>query len=88
MPARLAPAGLELTEVAGPSGIPTEAQYLERIELKTASLYAACCQGAALLADAAPEPRAKDKPSAAGLDFDFVAPAGHVPLEPDVDLAG
>ncbi len=45
----------ELTEVAGPSRIPTEAQYLERIELKTASLYAACCQGAALLADAEPE---------------------------------
>jgi len=45
----------ELTEVAGPSAMPTEAQYLERIELKTASLYAACCQGAALLADADPE---------------------------------
>jgi heptaprenyl diphosphate synthase component 2 len=45
----------ELTEVASPSGMPTEAQYLERIELKTASLYAACCQGAALLADADPE---------------------------------
>ena len=28
---------------------------MERIELKTASLYAACCQGAALLADAEPE---------------------------------
>jgi heptaprenyl diphosphate synthase len=45
----------ELTEVAAPSAMPTEAQYLERIELKTASLYAACCQGAALLADADPE---------------------------------
>ncbi len=45
----------ELTEVAAPSTMPTEAQYLERIELKTASLYAACCQGAALLADADPE---------------------------------
>src|SRR5579859_7801557 len=45
----------ELTEVAAPGWMPTEAQYLERIELKTASLYAACCQGAALLADADPE---------------------------------
>jgi heptaprenyl diphosphate synthase len=45
----------ELTEVAAPAALPTEAQYLERIELKTASLYAACCQGAALLADADPE---------------------------------
>lgn len=45
----------ELTEVAAPGAMPTEAQYLERIELKTASLYAACCQGAALLADADPE---------------------------------
>ncbi|MBI2323349.1 MAG: polyprenyl synthetase family protein [Chloroflexi bacterium] len=45
----------ELTEVAAPSTMPTEAQYLERIELKTASLYAACCQGAALLAEADPE---------------------------------
>lgn len=45
----------ELTEVTGPRTMPTEAQYLDRIELKTASLYAACCQGAALLADAAPE---------------------------------
>src|SRR5712692_2647583 len=45
----------ELTEVASPAAIPTEAEYLERIELKTASLYAACCQGAALLADADPE---------------------------------
>jgi heptaprenyl diphosphate synthase len=45
----------ELTEVAAPAAMPTEAEYLERIELKTASLYAACCQGAALLADADPE---------------------------------
>jgi len=45
----------ELTEVAGPATMPTESEYLERIELKTASLYAACCQGAALLADADPE---------------------------------
>ncbi|MBM4435465.1 MAG: polyprenyl synthetase family protein [Chloroflexi bacterium] len=45
----------ELTEVSAPAAMPTEAQYLERIELKTASLYAACCQGAALLADADPE---------------------------------
>jgi geranylgeranyl pyrophosphate synthase len=35
--------------------LPTEAAYLERIELKTASLYAACCQGAALLTEAEPE---------------------------------
>jgi geranylgeranyl pyrophosphate synthase len=35
--------------------MPTEAEYLERIELKTASLYAACCQGAALLTEAEPE---------------------------------
>lgn len=45
----------ELAELSGPEVMPTEAQYLERIELKTASLYAACCQGAALLADADPE---------------------------------
>jgi geranylgeranyl pyrophosphate synthase len=35
--------------------MPSESKYMERIELKTASLYAACCQGAALLADAEPE---------------------------------
>src|SRR5256885_4775037 len=35
--------------------LPSEEKYLERIELKTASLYAACCQGAALLTDADPE---------------------------------
>ena len=45
----------ELTEVAAEAAMPSEAEYLERIELKTASLYAACCQGAALLADADPE---------------------------------
>ena len=45
----------ELTEVTATRSLPTEAAYLERIELKTASLYAACCQGAALLADADPE---------------------------------
>ena len=45
----------ELREVTAPRALPTEEQYLERIELKTASLYAACCQGAALLADADPE---------------------------------
>jgi heptaprenyl diphosphate synthase len=45
----------ELTEVAADAAMPSEAAYLERIELKTASLYAACCQGAALLADADPE---------------------------------
>src|SRR5712691_10925196 len=45
----------ELNEVTSPPTMPTEAEYLERIELKTASLYAACCQGAALLAEADPE---------------------------------
>lgn len=45
----------ELTEVASDPGMPSEEAYLERIELKTASLYAACCQGAALLTGAAPE---------------------------------
>ena len=45
----------ELTEVTATRSLPTEAAYLERIELKTASLYAACCQGAALLAEADPE---------------------------------
>ena len=45
----------ELNEVTAASAFPTEAAYFERIELKTASLYAACCQGAALLADAEPE---------------------------------
>lgn len=45
----------ELTEVTGARALPTEREYLARIELKTASLYAACCQGAAILADADPE---------------------------------
>src|SRR5207247_1966199 len=45
----------ELTEVTATRALPTESAYLQRIELKTASLYAACCQGAALLADAEPE---------------------------------
>jgi len=45
----------ELNEVTMERSLPTEAAYLERIELKTASLYAACCQGAALLTDADPE---------------------------------
>ena len=42
----------ELEEIVGEPHVPTEREYLERIELKTASLYAACCQGAAMLADA------------------------------------
>ena len=45
----------ELSEVTATRALPSEQQYLERIELKTASLYAACCQGAALLAEADPE---------------------------------
>src|SRR5881296_2941640 len=45
----------ELNEVTSAPTLPTESKYLERIELKTASLYAACCQGAALLAEAEPE---------------------------------
>ena len=45
----------ELAEVAAPDRMPNEVEYLERIELKTASLYAACCQGSAILADAEPE---------------------------------
>lgn len=45
----------ELGELTAEPRAPTEREYLERIELKTASLYAACCQGAALLADAEPE---------------------------------
>ncbi|OGN81351.1 MAG: hypothetical protein A3G84_06335 [Chloroflexi bacterium RIFCSPLOWO2_12_FULL_71_12] len=45
----------ELTEISAPARMPNESEYLERIELKTASLYAACCQGAAILADAEPE---------------------------------
>jgi heptaprenyl diphosphate synthase len=45
----------ELNEVTMERRLPDEATYLERIELKTASLYAACCQGAALLADAEPD---------------------------------
>jgi geranylgeranyl pyrophosphate synthase len=45
----------ELNEVTAGRTLLDEADYLERIELKTASLYAACCQGAALLADADPE---------------------------------
>ncbi len=45
----------ELTEISGDPRAPTEREYMDRIELKTASLYAACCQGAAMLADAEPE---------------------------------
>ena len=45
----------ELGEITATRSLPSEAAYLERIELKTASLYAACCQAAALLADADPE---------------------------------
>src|SRR5439155_13989378 len=45
----------ELNEITGEARVPTEREYLERIELKTASLYAACCQGAAMLAEAEPE---------------------------------
>ncbi len=42
----------ELSEIADEPRVPTEREYFDRIELKTASLYAACCQGAAILADA------------------------------------
>ncbi|HEV8470478.1 MAG TPA: polyprenyl synthetase family protein [Candidatus Limnocylindria bacterium] len=45
----------ELGEITATRALPTEGAYLERIELKTASLYAACAQGAALLADAEPD---------------------------------
>src|SRR5213082_3926252 len=45
----------ELNEVTMERSLPTESAYLDRIELKTASLYAACSQGAALLADAEPD---------------------------------
>ena len=45
----------ELNEVTMERNLPSEESYLERIELKTASLYAACCQGAALLTEADPE---------------------------------
>jgi geranylgeranyl pyrophosphate synthase len=45
----------ELNEISGEPHVPSESEYMERIELKTASLYAACCQGAAMLADADPE---------------------------------
>jgi heptaprenyl diphosphate synthase len=45
----------ELGEITAPRSLPSEAAYLDRIELKTASLYAACSQGAALLADAEPD---------------------------------
>ena len=45
----------ELGEITATRSLPSEAAYLDRIELKTASLYAACSQGAALLADAEPE---------------------------------
>jgi heptaprenyl diphosphate synthase len=45
----------ELGEITATRSLPSESAYLERIELKTASLYAACSQGAALLADAEPD---------------------------------
>lgn len=57
----------ELAEVADEPRVPTEREYMDRIELKTASLYAACCQGAALLADADPETVARL--GAFGTDF-------------------
>jgi len=44
----------ELGEITATPSLPSETAYLDRIELKTASLYAACSQGAALLADAEP----------------------------------
>jgi geranylgeranyl pyrophosphate synthase len=45
----------ELGEITATRSLLSESAYLERIELKTASLYAASCQGAALLADAEPD---------------------------------
>jgi geranylgeranyl pyrophosphate synthase len=45
----------ELGEITAAKSLPSETAYLDRIELKTASLYAACSQGAALLADAEPD---------------------------------
>ena len=45
----------ELGEITAGRGLPSEQTYLDRIELKPASLYAACCQGAALLTEADPE---------------------------------
>jgi geranylgeranyl pyrophosphate synthase len=45
----------ELGEITATRSFPSESAYLDRIELKTASLYAACSQGAALLADAEPD---------------------------------
>jgi geranylgeranyl pyrophosphate synthase len=45
----------ELGEITATPLLPSESAYLDRIELKTASLYAACSQGAALLADAEPD---------------------------------
>jgi heptaprenyl diphosphate synthase len=45
----------ELDEITATPSLPNESTYLDRIELKTASLYAACSQGAALLADAEPD---------------------------------
>ena len=45
----------ELGEITATPSLPSESAYLDRIELKTASLYAACSQGAALLADAEPD---------------------------------
>ena len=45
----------ELGEITATRALPSEAAYLERIELKTASLYAACSQGAALLSEASPD---------------------------------
>ena len=45
----------ELGEITAAPSLPSESAYLDRIELKTASLYAACSQGAALLAGAEPD---------------------------------
>ena len=45
----------ELGEITAAPSLPSESAYFDRIELKTASLYAACSQGAALLADAEPD---------------------------------
>src|SRR5687767_10618056 len=45
----------ELGEITATRSLPSESAYLDRIELKTASLYAASSQGAGLLADAEPD---------------------------------
>src|SRR5437762_12269493 len=42
----------ELSEVTAARALPSEREYLDRVELKTVSLYAAGCEGGAVVGEA------------------------------------